>query len=76
MALEAIYKHAHTVPVRGREVDVNFAQYASILDGIANGTGTFTLPVYANNAAAISGGLIAGNLYRTGADPDTVCIVH
>lgn len=34
------------------------------------------LPVYANNAAAIAGGLVAGSLYRTGADPDPVCVVH
>lgn len=37
---------------------------------------TTTLPVYANNAAAIAGGLAAGDFYRTGADPDPVCIVH
>jgi hypothetical protein len=35
-----------------------------------------TMPVYANNAAAVSGGLVAGDLYRTGADPDPVMIVH
>lgn len=34
------------------------------------------IPVYANNAAAVSGGLTTGNLYRTGADPDALCIVH
>jgi hypothetical protein len=34
------------------------------------------LPVYANNAAAISGGLAAGDFYRTGANPDPVCVVH
>jgi len=34
------------------------------------------LPVYANNAAAIAGGLTAGALYRTGSDPDQVCVVH
>jgi hypothetical protein len=34
------------------------------------------LPVYANNAAAITGGLAAGAFYRTGADPDPVCVVH
>jgi hypothetical protein len=34
------------------------------------------LPVYANNAAAVAGGLTAGALYRTGADPDPVCVVH
>lgn len=34
------------------------------------------LPVYANNAAAIAGGLIPGAFYRTGADPDPVMVVH
>jgi hypothetical protein len=34
------------------------------------------LPVYANNAAAIAGGLAAGDFYRTGANPDPVCVVH
>ncbi|MFZ2908005.1 MAG: hypothetical protein WA014_02565 [Minisyncoccia bacterium] len=34
------------------------------------------IAVYANNAAALAGGLVAGDLYRTGADPDPVMIVH
>ena len=34
------------------------------------------VPTYANNAAAITGGLSAGDMYRTGADPDPLCIVH
>lgn len=34
------------------------------------------LPIFANNAAAISGGLGSGDFYRTGADPDVVCVVH
>ncbi len=34
------------------------------------------LPVYANNAAAVTGGLGAGMLYRLNTDPDQVCIVH
>lgn len=34
------------------------------------------LPPYANNAAALAGGLTAGAFYRTGADPDVVCVVH
>jgi len=34
------------------------------------------IPIYANNAAAISGGLSAGSVYRTGADPDPLMIVH
>ena len=35
-----------------------------------------SVPAYANNAAAIAGGLVQGDLYRTNADPDTLCIVH
>lgn len=35
-----------------------------------------TLPIFANNAAAITGGLSVGDFYRTGADPDPVCVVH
>ncbi len=34
------------------------------------------VPVFANNAAAISGGLFPGGVYRTGADPDFICVVH
>jgi len=54
-------------------------------DGTNVGIGTVTpnsklavvgLPVYANNAAAITGGLAAGDFYRTGGDPDLVCVVH
>ncbi len=33
-------------------------------------------PVFANNAAAVAGGLVSGYVYRTGADPDVVCVVH
>jgi len=39
----------------------------SSLDGI---------PVYANNAAALGGGLVAGQIYRTNGDPDTICVTH
>lgn len=38
--------------------------------------GLKAMPVYANNAAAVAGGLPVGALYRNGADPDHVCIVH
>jgi hypothetical protein len=34
------------------------------------------LPIYANNAAALLGGLTAGAFYRTGGDPDPVCVAH
>jgi len=35
-----------------------------------------SLSPHANNAAAIAAGLLPGNLYRTGTDPDVVCVVH
>jgi hypothetical protein len=34
------------------------------------------LSVHANNAAALAGGLVVNDFYRTGSDPDTVCVVH
>ena len=34
------------------------------------------IPIFANNAAAIAGGLVAGHLYRSGANPDLLAIVH
>jgi hypothetical protein len=40
------------------------------------GRGAGALPIYANNAAAVAGGLAVGDFYRTGADPDPVCVVH
>ena len=34
------------------------------------------IPVFANNGAAVTGGLTAGAFYRTGSDPDMLCVVH
>ena len=34
------------------------------------------LQVFTDNAAAVAGHLGIGDLYRTGADPDVVCVVH
>lgn len=34
------------------------------------------LQIFANNAAAIAGGLPVGGLYRSGSDPDHVLVVH
>ena len=34
------------------------------------------VPNYANDAAAVAGGLTEGQFYRTGGDPDSLCIVH
>jgi hypothetical protein len=33
-------------------------------------------PIFANNAAAIAGGLTAGGIYRSGSDPDVLAICH
>lgn len=50
---------------------------ATLVSATFTGTTTILgLPVYANNAAAVSGGLVLGNLYRTGADPDFIATVH
>lgn len=51
----------------GSAIYLNAALYQAALAGV---------PVYANNAAAITGGLGQGAWYRTGADPDFICIVH
>jgi hypothetical protein len=34
------------------------------------------LPIYPNNEAAVAGNLLPGAFYRTGGDPDLVCVVH
>ncbi len=68
--------------------DVNFCISNNVkmtLTSAGFGIGTATptsslqvvgLPEYADNAAALAGGLTAGAFYRTGADPDLVCVVH
>ena len=44
---------------------------------VTAGTATFgSVPVFANNAAALAGGVLVGGLYRSGGDPDILCIVH
>lgn len=51
----------------------------NVLRGSIDSTGKWSiqsLPTYPNNAAAVAGGLTAGTLYRTGGDPDAVCVVH
>lgn len=81
MAFEAIYRHWTTSPVRGREIDANFDAIFSWLSGKDAGTDKWTaisatLAIHANNAAAIGAGMTAGQFYRTGGDPDLVCVVH
>jgi hypothetical protein len=60
----------------GNTTIVNDDTAQTISLNAANGISLSPLPVYANNAAAIGGGLVAGMLYRTGGDPDPVCVVH
>jgi hypothetical protein len=43
---------------------------------VATDFGVTGLPIYANNAAALAGGLVVGMFYRTNADPDPVFVVH
>jgi len=63
--------------------------YVAIVEGVAaikikdgfvrivdNVDDTQFLSAYANNAAAVTAGLPVGALYRTGGNPDAVCIVH
>jgi hypothetical protein len=67
-----------TLDLRGHIV--NIANVGGAATALINLEGSVSMsplpPIFANNAAAITGGLVAGNLYRTGADPDTLCIVH
>jgi hypothetical protein len=63
----------------------NGSAVVTVLDGGNVGIGTATptsklqvvgLSAYANNTLAAAGGLTAGAFYRTGGDPDVVCVVH
>jgi hypothetical protein len=45
-------------------------QFQEIVGSLSN------LQIFATNAAALAGGLKPGQFYRTGADPDLVCVVH
>jgi len=53
-----------------------YAEITLRVNWLLNNAAIPDLPPYANNAAAIAGGLTAGDFYRTNGDPDTVCIVH
>ena len=49
---------------------------ASLVCEPGSSVSLLNLRIFGNNSAAIAGGLVAGNLYRNGADPDFVCVVH
>ena len=57
-------------------VKLNAPDNALVVNELTLALALTLVPQYANNAAAVAGGLTAGTLYRTGADPDAVCIVH
>ena len=42
----------------------------------ATGLNVMALPVFTDNALAQSAGLFIGEFYRTGGDPDLICVVH
>lgn len=42
----------------------------------SGGLWTTGVPAFSDNAAALAGGVGAGGLYRTGGDPDHLCVVH
>ena len=56
------------------KADEILSQYRQVINALIDQT--TNLPIYANNAAAIAGGLHVGSFYRTGANPDPVMVVH
>ena len=61
-------------PVKWKSFLFNLNLQLDDLVGAANAFNS--LPVYANNAAAVAAGLKAGSPYRTGGNPDAVAVVH
>jgi hypothetical protein len=57
-------------------VNADNANHATAADGLTSAFTLPGLPVYANNAAAVAAGMTPGQLYRTGANPDPLCVVH
>jgi hypothetical protein len=60
--------------------DVSVKELPLVINGDAYLTGNIriVIPTYANNAAAVAGGLVAGQIYRVNAatDPEPLYIVH
>ena len=57
-----------------RDLQKNWGQLARILNNNLP-VDLSVYPVYANNTAALAGGLVVGQHYRTGGDPDVVAVV-
>ena len=69
--------------VAGQGIDLTFQNGRAKITTVDHNTGSILpadiiigLSAFANNAAAIAGGLKVDQLYRTGGDPDLVAIVH
>lgn len=76
--LEAELKRNQLAIVQTDTCRLAFRDNSGIFHDVANlsDTGRVDLLIFENNAAAIGGGLLAGDFYRTGGDPDLVCVVH
>lgn len=61
---------------KGGRLELDASIVASSLLRSSHGHTISNTPTYANNAAAVAAGLSRGSLYRTGADPDVICMVH
>jgi len=53
-----------------------YAELAGKVNFLLGNTCLPDIAEYADNDAAIAGGLVAGDFYRNGGDPDIVCIVQ
>ncbi len=72
------YSSVTIVNIDGSSISTPISKvYHSILISGANGSVPLRgLFICANNTVAIASGLVAGDFYRTGGDPDYVCAVH
>lgn len=75
MLSSKLYKHTENTDKEFNNV-YNKLQEAFKSLGQATSAGSGSLPIYASNSAAKAAGLSVGAFYRTGGDPDYVCIVH
>lgn len=53
-----------------------FDSGASLVCEPGSSVSLLNLQIFSNNGAAIAGGLVAGNVYRLGGDPDLLAVVH